>query len=83
MVLNPESLKLRSYESFAEIGVSSTVQQVRHDHYCEKRQANLEMLDDLIRERRTGTVMNKSTISLKSGGGLRGVYRLLPLVASI
>jgi hypothetical protein len=83
MVLNPESLKLRSYESFAEVGVSATVQQVRYDHYCEKRQANLEMLDDLIREKRTGAVMNKSTISLKSGGGLLGASRLLPLVASI
>jgi hypothetical protein len=83
MVLSPESLKPRSYESFAEVGVNATVQQVRYDHYCEKRQANLELLDDLIRERKTGTVMNKSTISLKSGGGLRGASRLLPLVACI
>ena len=83
MVLNPESLKPRTYESFAEAGVNATVQQVRYDHYCEKRQANLEMLDEMIRERRTGAVMNKYTISLKSGGGLRGVSRLLPLVASI
>jgi len=83
MVLNPESLKPRSYESFSEVGVNATVQQVRYDHYCEKRQANLELLDDMIRERRTGTVMNKSTISFKSGGGLRGASRLLPLVANI
>ncbi len=83
MVLKPDSLKPRSYESFAEVGVNATVQQVRYDHYCEKRQANLEMLDDLIRERRTGTMMNKSTISLKSGGALRGATRLLPLFASI
>ena len=83
MILNPDSLKLRSYESFAEVGVNATVQQVRYDHYCEKRQANLELLDDLIRERRTGTVMNKSTVSMKSGGGLCGASRLLPLVASI
>jgi len=83
MVINPESLKPRVYESFAEVGVNATVQKVRYDHYCEKRQANLEMLDELIRERRCGAVMNKSTISLKSGGGLRGASRLLPLVASI
>jgi hypothetical protein len=52
LVIDPEQLEKKEYESFAERGLPQVRQQLRFEHYEEKRRLKIKALENLIRKSR-------------------------------
>lgn len=48
--INPEDLNRREYESFNEAGLAPVRQQLRFEHYEEKRKLKIKALETLIKK---------------------------------
>ena len=46
--INPDDLKVRTFDSFAEKGVSEKIQRLRFEHYLEKRDSKMHLLHTLM-----------------------------------